>query len=357
MDPTDPLYRYHRQTLLEGVGQAGQLRLGEGHAMVVGMGALGCPAADLLVRAGVGRVTLVDRDVVELTNLQRQTLYCEDDARAGRPKVEAARRRLVSVNSSVRIEALGTDLEPCSAEATVLDGPLGRPGVVLDATDNFETRFLVNDLAVKHAIPLVYAGAVASRGVSMTVRSPKTPCLRCQFDPPEDGGGETCDTVGVLGPIAAMMGAFQASEAIKLLLGRVDLTSTAMVSLDLWELDRRWVELGARDPGCVCCGRRRFEFLDSSRTARAIALCGQGSVQISPAPGSRAIDLSSLAQSLQNHGRFLVEHESVRGALDAECSEDGGRVRLTVFSDGRAIVGGVTDPQRARGVYARYVGG
>ena len=326
--------------------------------MIVGLGALGCPAADLLVRSGVGRVSLIDRDVVELTNLQRQTLYCEDDARTGRPKAEAARRRLASVNSAVRVEALLTDLEARTAEATLLDGAMGRPDVLLDCTDNYETRFLVNDLAVKHSVPLVYGGAVASRGVSMTVRSPETACLRCVFDPPESGNAETCDTVGVLGPVAAMIGAYQATEAIKLLLGRADLTSGSLLSFDLWENQRSRVDLaGARDADCPCCGHRRFEFLDSSRSTRTVSLCGQGDVQIRPGDGSREVDLGVLVASLQNHGLFSVEQGSVRGELSAELGEDGGPLRLTVFSDGRAIVGGTTDPQRARSVYARYVGG
>ncbi len=157
--------------------------------MVIGMGALGCPVADLLARAGVGRLTLVDRDLVEMTNLQRQSLYCEDDARSGRPKAEGARRRLAAVNSSITVEAVTADLEPRSAEAVVLDGATGRPDVLIDGTDNYGTRFLVNDLSVKHAIPLVYGGAISTRGVSMTVRSHETPCLRCVFDQPARGAG------------------------------------------------------------------------------------------------------------------------------------------------------------------------
>ncbi len=358
MDPTNPLYRYHRQTLLAGIGEDGQRRLGVSHAVVVGMGALGCPGADLLARAGVGRLTLVDRDLVETTNLQRQSLYSEDDARGGRPKAEAARRRLASVNSSISIEAVIADLEPRTAEAVVLDGPLGRPDVLIDGTDNYGTRFLINDLSVKHAIPLVYGGAIATRGVSMTIRPPETACLRCVFDAPKDGAGETCDTVGVLGPVAAMIGAYLASEAMKILLGREDLTSGSLLSFDLWTMERTRLDVrDARDPDCVCCGRRVFEHLDASRSARTVSMCGQGSMQIRPPEGAGALDLEALARGLQNHGRFLIEQSCVRGSLDAERSEDGGCVRLTVFADGRVIVGGVTDPQRARGVYARYVGG
>lgn len=326
--------------------------------MIIGVGALGCPVADLLARAGVGRLTLVDRDLVELTNLQRQSLYTEEDARGGRPKVEAARRRLGAVNASVRVEALLADLEPRTAEALVLDGPHGRPGVLLDCVDNFETRFLINDLSVKHGIPLVYGGAIATRGVSLTVRPGRTACLRCLFEAPGPSAGETCDTVGVLGPVATMIGAYQASEAIKILLGLEERVSRSALSFDLWSMERSRVSLDdARDPACVCCGRGVFEFLDSSRASRTVAMCGQGSVQVRPGEGGGGVDLESLAVSLQNHGTFALEEGVVRGELHAESGEDGGRVRLTVFSDGRAIVGGTTDPQRARGVYARYIGG
>ncbi|MFI4897228.1 MAG: ThiF family adenylyltransferase [Phycisphaerales bacterium JB059] len=358
MDPSDPLYRYHRQTLLPGVGVEGQRRLAEAHAVVVGLGALGCPAADLLARAGVGRLTLIDRDVVELTNLQRQTLYTEEDAAAERPKAEAARRRLAGVNASVKVEAVIADVEPRTAEALVLDGPQGRPGVLLDCVDNFETRFLLNDLAVKHGIPLVYGGAIATRGVSLTVRPGRTACLRCLFEAPGRTPGETCDTVGVLGPVATMIGAYQASEAVKALLGMEERLSRSALSFDLWTMERSRVDLcEARDASCVCCGGGVFEFLDSSRASRTVAMCGQGSVQVRPGEGRGSVDLAALASSLQNHGTFSLEEGVVRGELHAEPGEDGGRVRLTVFSDGRAIVGGTTDPTRARGVYARYIGG
>ena len=326
--------------------------------MVVGLGALGCSVVDVLARAGVGRLTLVDRDLVELTNLQRQSLYSEADARGRLPKAEAARRRVAAVNSQVRVEGVIADLEPRTAEAIALDGPHGRPGVLIDATDNYETRFLINDLSVKHGIPLVYGGAIATRGMSMTLRPPETACLRCVFDPPEGGGGDTCDTVGVLGAVATMIGAFQASEAIKILLGRAERVSDSALSFDLWSMERTRLKLDdARDPACVCCVKREFEFLNALRAARVVAMCGQGAVQIRPASAGRGVDLAALAASLQNHGRFSHEQTCVRGRLSSERSDEGGTIELTVFSDGRAIVGGVTDPQRARAVYARYVGG
>ncbi|MEZ6244310.1 MAG: ThiF family adenylyltransferase [Phycisphaerales bacterium] len=358
MRDDDPLYRYHRQTLLEGFGIDGQRRLGEGHALVVGVGALGSPAADLLVRSGVGRVTLVDRDVVEVTNLQRQTLFDESDARGGRAKAEAARRRLGSINSQVRVEGVVADVSARTGEALILDGPLGRAGVVVDGTDNFETRFLLNDVSVKHGIPYVYAGAVGTRAMSATFRPPETACLRCLFDAPIAGTGETCDSVGVLAPVAAMVGAYQAVEAIKILLGRTDLSNPSLLSFDPWLGRRTRIDLSdAKRADCPCCGERRFEFLAGARGGRTTSMCGQGAVQVSPGDDIGEVDLGAVLKRLSIHGAFALEEGVVRGALSAESGDDGGPVRLTVFQDGRAIVHGTTEAARARGVYAKYVGG
>jgi len=356
--PDDPLYRYHRQVLLDGFGVEGQRRLGEAHAVVVGVGALGSPAADLLARSGVGRLTVIDRDVVEETNLQRQTLFDEADARVGRAKAEAARRRLAAINSGIRVEGVAADVSSRTAEALLLDGPLGRAGVIVDGTDNYETRFVLNDVSVKHAIPYVYGGAVGTRAMSATFRPPATACLRCLFEAPAPGSGETCDTVGVLAPVASMVGACQAVEAIKVLLGRMDLASPALLSFDPWLGSGRRIDLeGARRAGCVCCGGRRFEFLAGERAGRVTAMCGRGAVQVAPGEGAGAVDLGAVLRRLSIHGAFSLEEGVVRGALRSESGDDGGPVRLTVFGDGRAIVHGTTEASRARGVYAKYVGG
>lgn len=357
MDPKDPLYRYQRQTLLGGVGVEGQRRLGEAHALVVGVGALGAPAADLLVRAGVGRVTLVDRDVVEVTNLQRQTLYDDADARAGRAKAEAARRRLAAVNPGVRVEGVVADYSARTAEPITLDGPLGRADVILDGADNFETRFLINDVSVKHGIPYVYGGAVGTRGMHGVFRPGETACLRCLFDTPDPGSTETCDTVGVLAPTATSVGAAQAADAIKALLGRADLVRPALTGFDMWTGDRRDVDLReSRDPECPCCAGRRFEFLSGLSGGRTVSMCGRGAVQVRPGSG-RGVDLVAILQRLSIHGAFSLEESVVRGELRGEIGETGDPVRLTVFEDGRAIVHGTTEPERARSVYAKYVGG
>jgi molybdopterin/thiamine biosynthesis adenylyltransferase len=360
--------RYHRQTLLEGIGEDGQQRLASSHALLVGCGALGCTIADQLVRAGVGTLTIVDRDVVELTNLQRQSLFTERDAREALPKAEAAAARLKSVNSQVRVRAVVDDLTHRNAEA-ILASPGGTsPSVLLDGTDNFATRYLLNDLAVRHGIPFVYGGAVATRGMSMTILpsppgSDPTPCLRCIFpDLPVPGTAQTCDTAGILGPVAAIVASCQAADAIKVLLGRADLCSRTLLEFDLWSNARRRIDLtNARDPECPCCGERRFEFLEGRLAQDAAVICtrtGGGSVQVAPSRESRAapLDLPALARRLAPHGEFTVNTFLLRGTFAHERSDSAHPLELTVFRDGRAIVRGTTEPGFARAVYARYIG-
>lgn len=348
--------RYHRQMLLEQVGSEGQGRLAAAHAAVVGIGALGCAAADHLARAGVGRLTLIDRDLVELTNLQRQTLFDESDAREGLPKAEAARRRLEAVNGTIEIHSHIADLTGGNAEQ-LLAGD-GGPGVIVDGTDNFETRYLLNDLAVKHGVPFVYGGAIATRGMQLTVRPGVTPCLRCLFEEPPDAGSQpTCDTAGVLGPVVAIVAACEASDALRVLLGQGDRIPTSMLEFDLWEGRRRRVDLsGARRDDCPCCGRREFRFLASRAADGAAALCGQGAVQVAGSAGARGVDLVSLASRLEAVGEVESRAFMVRCRLSGEQADLGGSLVLTVFRDGRAIVNGTNRPERARSVYARYVG-
>ena len=346
--------RYHRQRLLDDIGDAGQQRLSEAHAAIVGCGALGCGAADLLARAGVGRLTIIDRDLVEETNLQRQVLFDQHDADTHAPKAAAACERIGQINPLVRTEPVIADFEAGVAERVLLEGPLGPPGVIIDGTDNFETRLLINDLAVKHGLPYVYAGAVSTHATTMTVLPGETPCLRCVMPaPPPPGSQPTCDTAGVLGPVIAMIAGVQAAEAMKVLLDRRDLVRRTLLEFDPWR--GTWREIGLeRDPACPCCGSGRFGFLDAP-PAGPTPLCGQAAVQINPTPGSR-IDLRALADRLRAHGSFETTRYLLRGELPGEADGSGEPVRLTVFADGRAIVGGVTDPARARTIYARYVG-
>jgi adenylyltransferase/sulfurtransferase len=339
-------HRHHRQQLLPFVGELGQQRLGESHALLIGMGALGCVAADHLARAGVGSLTLVDRDVVELTNLQRQSLYTQRDADEGLPKVEAARRRLLDIDGSLTIHARALD---CSARTarSLLDGA---PTVILDGTDNYETRYLLNDLAIETGTPLVYGGAVSTRAMQMTVLPGESPCIRCVFpEPPPPEARETCDTVGVLGPAVGVAGSLMAAEAMKILLGRADLVRRSLARVNVLTGEMFTTDLAnARDPECPCCARRRFDWLDGDRADSAVTLCGRSSVQITPAAGA-VVELAAIHARLANHGDFRVMPFLVKGSLREE------RVEVSVFPDGRAIIS-TPDTARARAIYAKYLG-
>lgn len=363
--------RYHRQTLLPGVGDAGQLRLANSHALIVGVGALGCASSELLARAGVGRITLLDRDIVEITNLQRQSLFDERDAAEGIPKAIAAARRLHRINSQINVTPIVEDFTPRVARRRFA---AWRADVVLDGTDNFETRYLLNDLAVRHGVPYCYGGVVGTRGMTMTVRPSATPCLRCVFNlPPPAGSTPTCDTSGVLGSAVQVVAARQATDALKILLGQGALVKPELHEFDLWTCAHRSIALSlARDTNsCVCCGMGSFEYADAPSDDGAVVLCGQHSVQI-PArsrvdPASTAVDgltrehdnpvdMDALADRLRAHGPVDQRGYFLRATLNHERSSTPSPVVLTVFPDGRAIIRGVTSPTVARTLYARYVG-
>jgi len=347
----DPISRYHRQQILPAFGPEAQARLGGSHAVVVGVGALGCVSADLLARAGVGRITLIDRDVVEKTNLQRQTLFTETDASEGLPKAAAAERRMRAVNSEIELRGVVADVVPSNAEELILDADLGEPGVILDGTDNFETRFLLNDLSVKEGVPFCYAGAVGGESVSATfVPGDERPCLRCLIRPPEPGSLPTCDTAGVFAPAVQLASARQSADAIRILAGVFDAGRARLVRGDLFSSEHRELALaGARDPACPCCGEHRFEFLNAS-DPRTVSLCGRDAVQIH-ASSRVPMDLAGLAARLDADPGVSVIHNEL---LLRATLPDGG---LTVFADGRAIVHGTTDPDRARALHARYISG
>ncbi|HVZ94424.1 MAG TPA: ThiF family adenylyltransferase, partial [Phycisphaerales bacterium] len=346
-DPANnPASRYSRQTLLPQVGEAGQRALASSHAIILGVGALGTVAAELLCRAGVGTLTLIDRDVVELTNLQRQTLFNEQDAREGLPKAEAARCRLSQINSSITLSAIIEDFNHTSAER-IIRGAIDRattggcseptvvpaghgtthaitvspshPLILLDCSDNFETRYLLNDLAIKHNTPLVYAGAVGTTGLLTTILPKQTPCLRCTFDePPAPGSAPTCDTAGVLGPLTATLGALQAAEAIKLFVGdaasstpRADNARTdpaasggLLLSINLWPTSFRTISTGSPRTDCPCCALRRFDWLSGDRASSTSTLCGRNSIQITPTTPSTRINLAELDARLSPFGDF-----------------------------------------------------
>lgn len=337
--------RYHRQMLLPQIGPDAQQRLVGSRALLVGCGALGTTIADQLVRAGLGHLTLVDRDIVELTNLQRQTLFDERNAREGRPKAVAAAQRLRAVNSSVQIEPVVADVHSGNVED--LFG--GGFDLLLDGTDNVSTRYLVNDLAVKRAIPWVYGAAVGVEGRVMGV-IPGGACLRCVFpSPPGPGELETCDTAGVLGMNAAIVGALQAIEAVRILSGQP--RPPALLTVDAWNWRIRAIDLtDARRADCPCCGRNEFQFLDAPAGDSALTLCGRNAVQVRPTARVE-VDLGQLAEKLKSVGRIDQTPYLLRCWL-----VDPAEISLTVFADGRALVQGTSDLLRAKSIYARFIG-
>ena len=328
--------------LFAGIGEEGQQRLLASSAVIVGCGAIGAAAAGLLVRAGVGRIRILDRDFVEPSNLQRQTLFDEEDARSALPKAVAAERKLRAINSSVAVEGLVADLNPRNAAELLSSFDL-----ILDGTDNFETRFLVNDFAVQSAKPWIYAAAVASYGVTMTVRPGLTPCLACLLESSTNGHGleETCDTVGVLGPIVNLVASLEVAEALKLLAGREQALHGRLISCDVWTGHFQSVRV-SQNPACRACSHRDFSYLHGQAQPH-ITLCGRDSVQIHER--GRTLDLGALQKRLAatvtdvRHNEFLL---SFRVAP----------YQMTVFADGRAILKGTKDPAIARSLYARYIG-
>jgi molybdopterin-synthase adenylyltransferase len=318
--------------------------------MIVGCGALGCPAADLLARAGVGKITLIDRDLVEVSNLHRQTLFTDADAQASRPKARAAMDRLAQVNPDIQINALVADFGADNAERCILHERFAKPDLLIDGTDNFETRLLINDLSVMHSIPYIYAGAIGTRATAAVFIPGQTPCLRCLVpDLPAPGSQPTCETAGVFAPASAIIASYQASEALKLLIGASERVMGSLLDFDLWEGTRRRIDLAElKDPDCPCCVHRRFDFLDREDDETR-PLCGRNAIQINPITQA-PIELAALAKALSQHGSFSRTSLTIQGRL---AKED---IGLTVFHDGRAIFDGIDDPALARTLYARYIG-
>ena len=334
--------KYSRQMLFAGIGEEGQRRLLASSAVIVGCGAIGAAASGLLVRAGVGRVRIIDRDFVEPSNLQRQTLFDEDDAHSAIPKAVAAERKLRAVNSGISVQGVVADLNPRNAEELLTGFDL-----ILDGTDNFETRFLINDFAVQSLRPWIYAAAVASYGVTMSIRPGLTPCLACLLESSANGRGleETCDTVGVLGPIVNLIASLEVAEALKLLAGREEALHGRLISCDVWSGRFQSVRV-AQNPACRACALREFSYLRGQAQPH-ITLCGRDSVQIHER--GRTLDLGAL------RGRLAATVSDVR-QNDFLLSFRMDPYQMTVFADGRAILKGTKDPAVARSLYARYIG-
>jgi molybdopterin/thiamine biosynthesis adenylyltransferase len=363
---TPDLARYHRQMLLSGFGEAGQRKLASSTAVVLGCGALGTVVADMLARAGVGRLVLVDRDFVELTNLQRQVLFDERDIADALPKAEAAKRKLATINSQIEVTAVVDDVNAANVERLVEGAD-----VLLDGVDNFETRYVANDAAVKHGIPYIYGGAVGTVGTAFAILphsadgssvweraesgSRATPCLRCLFEEaPPPGTGATCDTVGVIGAAPAIVANFEAAEALKILTGNHDRVCPTMLSFDLWSNTLKQFKVaGAYDDGdCPCCKRRRFEYLDGTLGSAAATLCGREAVQLRRKREVDDVDLAEVASRLRSHGSVTVNDFLLRAKLvDRDRPYE-----ITLFKDGRAIVHGTHEPNVARSLYAKFIG-
>lgn len=332
--------RYSRQRLLPEIGDEGQSRLLESRAVVVGCGALGTVQASLLVRAGVGETVLIDRDIVEATNLQRQTLFDESDAADGVPKAVAAARSLRAVNSEVRVVPEATDLTALNAERL-----LGTARVILDGTDNYETRYLINDVAVKRSLAWVYGAAVGTRGSIMPVVPGATACLACLFPSPPSVRQPTCDTAGVLNAVTALIASLQVAEALKILVGRPESLCKRLVTWDAWTGSRSSVGAGRPDPDCQVCGRREFPRLTTD-LVKSAQLCGRDAVQVPG--GSRLVNLDLLASRLKELGSVRFSEHFLR----FDCPPH----QFTVFPDGRAIIKGTCDIALARSLYARFIG-
>jgi adenylyltransferase/sulfurtransferase len=337
MTPRD-FERYSRQILFPEVGAAGQQRLLDARVVVLGCGALGSFAAGALARAGVGRLRIVDRDYVELSNLQRQWLFDQCDVEQSLPKAVAAARKLALINSDIQVEPVVADLITAN-----VDELLGDCDLILDGTDNFETRYLINDYCVSRATPWIYGAAVASYGISMAVIPDKTACLRCVYPDPPSGAQPTCETAGVLGSITALVASLQVSEAVKILCGAEP--SRKITTADVWTGEIRQIVQPDPQEECPACGLRQFPYLEGVGHA-PVSLCGRNAVQIHER--TRPLDLQDLAARLAPLGLVRANDFALRFETPPYV--------LTIFPDGRAIIKGTTDVGVARSLYARYIG-
>jgi molybdopterin-synthase adenylyltransferase len=341
MNPETYSERYSRQILFAPIGREGQERLARARVVIVGCGALGTAQANALVRAGVGMMRIVDRDFVEESNLQRQLLFTEADAAQNLPKAAAAERHLRRMNSGAVVEGVVMDVDAGTIEALVRGFNL-----ILDGTDNFETRYLINDTAIKLSIPWIYGAAVGSYAATLTVLPGRTPCLACVFPERPQGLQETCDTAGIISPAVAWAAAVQTAEALKILTGNEAALHGKLLACNLWK--NQWQRVTPRaNPECPACGKRRFNYLEGDGLSRTTRLCGRDSVQIRQADG-RAINLAELRERFAALGEVRANEYLVRWKLEP--------YEITVFADGRAIVKGTDDPAVARRIYAQYIG-
>lgn len=334
--------RYSRQILFGGIGEEGQRRLLAARVLIVGCGALGSAHAESLARAGVGHLRIVDRDFVEPSNLQRQTMFTESDAEQRLPKAIAAANHLRQINSEIEIEPHILDINYSSIEQL-----LDACDVVIDGTDNFATRYLINDACVKHNVTWIYGAAVGSYGVTMTIRPHQTACLRCVFEEaPAAASAPTCDTSGVIMPIISVVSAVQVSEVMKLITGQIDALHASLMQFDVWRNEWRKINPGAPRVDCPTCALGKYETLSEAADGAAV-LCGRDAVQISPSHPTQ-INFSSLADRLRRAGEVKFNEYLLRFKT--------GEFELTVFQDARSIIRGTDEIALARSLYAKYIG-
>ena len=337
--------RYSRQILFNGIGVSGQEKIGRGRILLVGCGALGSVIAEIMVRAGIGRITIADRDYIDESNLQRQSLFTEADCRSGLPKAIAAARHLRAINSSVDVRPEVLDVRSSTIQALVQG-----QDIILDGTDNFETRYLLNDASLRWDKPWVYGACVGAYGMSVAFVPHVTPCLRCilQLMPPP-GSSPTCDTTGVIGPIVHVVAALESAEALKLLTGQRDLLNRKLITVDLWGNRLAAMDLSAQRPDheCPACGKGRLEFLDGLHEGHADMLCGRNAVQISRTV-PRPVELAPIARRLSELGSVTHNEFLLKAKI--------GEFEVALFRDGRAIVKGTQDIGEARRVYSRFIG-
>jgi len=341
----DGLERYARQIAYPPFGIDAQQRLANSTALVVGLGALGSVIANTLARAGVGTLRIVDRDFIEWNNLQRQVIYTEDDVRKHLPKAIAAKRFLSQVNSEITIDARVADVD----HRTVAELCQG-VDVIVDGTDNFEIRFLLNDASLQFEIPWVYGGCIGAEGQTMTILPGRSQCLRCIVpEMPPPGTSPTCDTAGILAPIINVIASMQAMEAIKILSGKLEQVSSALSVIDLWENRHKAIQLGTweAESNCPACGQRNFEWLEGKKGSQSAVLCGRNAVQLN-FDEPLELDLQKVAESLASVGKIESNPFLIRATI--------GEMVLTLFPDGRCIVHGTSDPTEARAIHARYIG-
>lgn len=338
--------RYERQSILKEIGREGQSRLGSSCVAVIGVGALGSVSANLLARAGIGRIVLIDRDFLEINNLQRQVLYDEKDIVDQLPKAIAARKKLAAANSEIRVDAEVSDVNADSINDLLEDVDL-----IIDGTDNFETRFLINDFSLQKKIPWIYGGAVSTQGMSYVILPGEGPCLRCLFgEAPKPGAAQTCDQAGILASVAHLIASFQATEAIKLLAGKKEVVERRLWKVDLWSREFQSISVEhLKTSPCSGCRDQEFPYLKKELGTRTVTLCGRNAVQIY-LDSNANLDFHQLARQLD--GKAEIQYNDYLLTARIENGHE-----ITLFRSGRAIVKGTEDAAQAKSVYSKYIGG